>query len=148
MPITDQQQVMAANSRQKSKRYSQDKTHPMCININDGRLFPNVPNVRKNPDYRVYTGDLNASESERMQYLRTGLGPRRAKVVMEAPKEEPFVVGTASKDDLIAFAEMEYGYTLDPNKPVEQLRQDFAKYLKVFSEGDAQPAAETADSLG
>lgn len=147
MPITEQQEVMSANMRQKSKRYAQDKAHPMCINIHDGRLFPNVPNVRKNPDYRVYTGDVNASVEERMQYLRTGLGPRRSRVVMEAPKEEVFVVGTATKDELIAFAEMEYGYTLNPNKPVEQLREEFAKYVKVFN-GDQEPVAEAAGSLG
>lgn len=144
MPISDQQETLAANARQKSKRYAQDSRHPMCININDGRLFPNVPNVRKNPDYRVYTGDINASQSERMQYLRTGLGPKRARVVMEAPKEEVFVIATAGKDDLIAFADMEYGYTLDSSKPVEVLRDEFAKYVKVSEEAAAEQA--TADS--
>lgn len=143
MAVTEMQETLAANQRQKAKRYSQDKAHPMCININDGRLFPNVPNIRKNPDYRVYTGDVNASVEERMQYLRTGLGPRRTKVVMEAPKNEVFVLSTASKDDIIAFADMEYGYTLNPNEPVEALREKFAKYLKV-----TQGAEQTADSLG
>jgi hypothetical protein len=146
MPISEQQETLAANSRQKSKRYSQDKRHPMCINIHDGRLFPNVPNVRKNPDYRVYTGDINASVTERMQYLRTGLGPKRARVVVEAPKEEAFVIATADKDDLIAFADMEYGYTLDPKKSVEVLREEFAKYVKVSEEAATEQA--TADSLG
>lgn len=143
MAFTEQHETMAANARQKSKRYAQDKANPMCINVHDGRLFPNVPNVRKNPDYRVYTGDVNASVEERMQYLRTGLGPRRAKVVMEAPKEEVFVLGSASKDDIIAFADMEYGYTLNPNDSVEVLREKFAKYLKV-----TQGAEQPADTLG
>ena len=143
MAFTEQHETMAANARQKSKRYAQDKTHPMCINIHDGRLFPNVPNVRKNPDYRVFTGDINSSVEERMQYLRTGLGPKRARVVMEAPKDEVFVLGTASKEEIIAFADMEYGYTLNPNDSVEVLREKFAKYLKV-----TQGAEQTADSLG
>lgn len=143
MAVTEMQETLAANQRQKAKRYAQDKTHPMCINVNDGRLFPNVPNIRKNPDYRVFTGDVNSSVEERMQYLRTGLGPRRTKVVMEAPKDEVFVLGTASKDDIITFADMEYGYTLNPNEPVEVLREKFAKYLKV-----TQGTEQTADSLG
>lgn len=143
MAFTEQHETLAANTRQKSKKYSQDKTHPMCINVNDGRLLPNVPNIRKNPDYRVFTGDVNSSVEERMQYLRTGLGPKRTKVVTQAPKEEVFVLSTASKDDIIAFADMEYGYTLNPNEPVEVLREKFAKYLKV-----TQGAEQTADSLG
>jgi hypothetical protein len=141
MPVSVQQEIQAANTRQKSKRYSQDKTNPMCININDGRLMPNVPNVRKNPDYRVYTGDLKASVAERLQYIRTGLGPKRARVVMDAPKEEPpFVVATAGKDDLLAFAESEYGYTMNPNKPVEELRIEFSKYVRVFEDKTAAEA--------
>jgi hypothetical protein len=138
MAISSQQEIQAVAQRQKSKRYSQDKTNPMCINVNDGRLFPNVPNIRKNPDYRVYTGDINASAKERMDYLKSGIGPKRARVVVEA-EPAPFVVATADKDDLIAFASVEYGYALDARKTVENLRVDFTKYLATL---------ETSDALG
>jgi len=147
MAVTPQQEIQSVAQRQKSKRYSQDKANPMCINVNDGRLFPNVPNIRKNPDYRVYTGDINASAKERMDYLKSGIGPKRARAVIDA-EPAPFVVATADKDDLIAFASVEYGYALDARKTVEQLRVDFTKYLKALEAADAAAETETADSLG
>jgi hypothetical protein len=145
--VTPQQEIQSIARRNKSKRYSQDKANPMCINVNDGRLFPNVPNIRNNPDYRVYTGDINASQKERLDYLKSGIGPKRARVVIDA-EPAPFVVATADKDDLIAFASVEYGYALDARKTVEQLRVDFTKYLKALEAADAVAQAETADSLG
>lgn len=147
MAHTPEQEIQTIARRNKSKRYSQDKANPMCINVNDGRLFPNVPNIRNNPDYRVYTGDINASQKERLDYLKSGIGPKRARVVIDA-EPAPFVVATADKDELLAFATVEYGYALDARKTVEQLRVDFTKYLKALDAADAVAQAETAEALG
>lgn len=70
-------------------RNRQNAKDPLLINLKDGRLIPNVPQLggRKekrdgtgkviqtgivpHPDYRIYRGDPRASKSERMRILAT-----------------------------------------------------------------------------
>ncbi len=140
MRVTEQQENQAAAARSASSKFGQDKTHPFLINIEDGSLIPNTPHLRKvrSQKYRVYTGDIQASTEERMRYLNMGVGPRRARVVDStaagAKEDEPFDVGTASKDDLVAFAAMEYGFTLDSKKPLKTLKEEFMKLAKEFDQ--------------
>lgn len=140
MSVTTQQEIQMANARATSRKYGQDKKHPFLINIDDGRLMPNVERLRKHRSakYRVYTGDVKASLDERMAYIKSGVGPARSRVVNTTP-EEPFDVGTASKEDLVAFAASEYGLVLDSGKSLKLLREQFVATLKKL---DGEGAGE------
>jgi hypothetical protein len=125
-------------------RNRQDKRHPMLINIDDGRLMPNVPRLagrvgsadRKepaipaHPKYRVYTGDLKATHAERMRWLATsGL---RAPSVEDALPLEPFEIMKASREELVTFARENYpDVKLDPNGHLTALRHAVARAAGV-----------------
>ena len=94
-------------------RPQQDKKIPFLINVDDGRLIPNMPLLRLNPKYRPYHGLLSASHAERLTYLKSEYNgdPRQ---IVDSTKIKPFDLATASKEELIAFAASEFGVTIDP----------------------------------
>ena len=79
-----EQRMVAA----RAARNKQDKKHPFVINIHDGRLLPNVPNLRAHSNYRVYTGDPKASAQERLRFLSVA-GHRPRVVDSEVSGEQP-----------------------------------------------------------
>lgn len=103
----------------------QDKKVPLLININDYRLMPNVPMIRNEPNYRPYHGDPYATLAERQRYLE---GTALREVVLDV---EPFNIGKASKEELIAFAIDQYGVTLDGRKTRENLAQEVVKLAEA-----------------
>lgn len=122
--VMEQQQAARYQSRNK-----QDKKHPMLINIEDGRLVPNVPMlagrkgdpvnkippIMPHPKYRVFTGDPKASKEQRLRWLETSgqSGAMRAVVDSGADAPAAFDVSTASREQLVAFARDQYGEALD-----------------------------------
>jgi hypothetical protein len=104
-------------------RQRQDKTHPLLINAQDGRLMPNVPRIRNNKKshYVVYTGDPKATLESRMRWLKT-LSTNGARRVIDTSEDAPFDIGKASKQELVDFAIAEYQITLDVNTDHRKLR--------------------------
>lgn len=150
MAIGEAQESRMIAERQ--ARNKQDKKHPYLIHVQDGRLVPNVPmlagrkadpskgqHARKpHPNYRVYTGDPRADLDERMKWLQTqvgsaGLGGRQISLA----NVEPFDVGTATLDELIEFAQAEYGIPLSKQLGLKAVRNEVIKL--------AQEAGKVAD---
>lgn len=125
MTISSAQAEAMANRQASTKR--QDTSSPLLINIKDGRLMPNVPNIRSLPDYRPYHGDPKANTATRMAYLRSGgHGANRAPAPVIFEDVQPFDVSKATKDELIAFAMNEYGLALDASADIRTLRKKVA----------------------
>jgi len=101
-------------------RKRQDKNVPLLIR-DDGMLYPNVPKVRERSGtkFRPYHGDPKATLEQRKRYL-LGLAPARPVAFTEP---EPFDIGKADADELVQFAQEQYGELLDPSKPVKFLRE-------------------------
>ena len=138
MAMTNGQEVALAAATAAKNR--QDAKTPFLININDARLMPNIPLLRKHKDYRVFTGSVKASLEERQQYLATGRGQGRVVVNSVVENLEPFDIAKATADELIAFALTEYGLALLATTPLRQLRKqvaDAANTLNVPKFGDA-----------
>ena len=93
------------------------------------------PGIPPHPKYRVYMGDPNASREERMRVLRVGMGVETAPIFDTQPTAAPFDIATASAEELVAFAQQQYGMSLSPNTPVHLLR------------GRVKAAAEKANDL-
>ncbi len=107
----------------------QDKKNPHLISMTDFMLFPNVPRLRENKDMILYTGNLKAGLEERRRYvesMKTGRGGLRAVV----DTSEPFDVGTASAQDLVDFALIEYGTQLKTATPLAALRKQVVNLAK------------------
>lgn len=118
--LTDQQEQNLTNAQKRSIKRRQDKTNTHVININDGRLMPNVPMLREHKDYRVYTGSIEASLADRMRWIK-GEVRRVPKVTYTSPTDA-FDVGKATKDDLIVFAMEELALALDPSMHIATMR--------------------------
>lgn len=127
-------------------RMRQNKAVPWLIRDPDGSLWPNVPNIAKKQNMRPYHGPLDASQEQRLQYLQGHV--RRRVVVTAATEPEPFDLAKCTKDEIIAFAEEEYGYTLDPEKDLEDLRKELAGVAGVEYETPAAPRARAVRGLG
>lgn len=139
-------------------RNAQNKRWPLLINIEDGRLVPNVPRlggkeavrdangrivapaIPPHPKYRVWRGDPKASTTERLRILNEGMRIETAPVIdptFVASAEAAFDISTASAEELVAFANEQYGTKLNANTPVHLLRGK-VKALAV-KHGDAAP---------
>ena len=137
MAISADQEANLAASRARTR---QDKKTPFLINVDDARLIPNTPLNAKNPKYRVFLGDYRASEAERVAFLKSGgLGVGKRAVVLPAA-DEPFDIGKAQKDELIAFAFEQYQAVLDPSTNIRTLRKKVAEL--------ASGAGTDTESLG
>lgn len=113
--ISEQTEAKMAASRA-ARVSKQDKKHPMLINVEDGRLMPNVPLLRKNAKYRVFMGDPKTPLADRMRILETQGIRNRAAVVdssQQAADAPEFDIGKAQRADLVKFALETYGATLD-----------------------------------
>ena len=121
--ITEQQVAHLAGATQRAKK-AQDRTNPMVINIHNGRLMPNTARLRAHKDYRVYAGPLDASEPERMRWLAGALKQMPTKIVNSMATEDMFDVGTASADEMVVFANEQWGVVLDAAKPLKALRKE------------------------
>ena len=93
-------------------RPKQDRNIPFLINVDDGRLVPNMPRLRLHPKYRPYHGVLTASQADRMTYLKTEY-KSMPRSVIDSTRVKSFDIATATKDEMIAFALSEYGTTID-----------------------------------
>lgn len=145
MPITEAQEIGQVEAQRRA--HAQNKRYPLLINVDDGRLVPNVPQlggrteiraqdgrllrtaILAHPRYRVYMGDPKAPLEERMRLLATsGFGVHNPVIDPDAPRNavvaESFDISKASKQELVAFAEKQYGTTLDPNKHHATLRAE------------------------
>lgn len=145
--ISDAQEQKMISDR--AARNKQDPKHPYLINVKDGRILPNVPALagrpaRKtdsghvepakagHPDLRVYTGDPKASKEERLRWLQTnGVGTAAQRPVSLA-NVEPFDVGTATMDELVEFAQSEYGVDISRMKAqgLKAVRNEVIKLAK------------------
>ena len=131
--------VEARMSEARRRANAQDREHPFLINIDDGRLVPNVPRlagqaankalgkafIPPHPKYRVYMGPPKAKLEERMRILMTqGLMARAAVIdtnhlagsgntVSEAEKAEAFNINRAGREELVVFAQENYGVAID-----------------------------------
>lgn len=125
-----------ANARAKKK---QDKTNPMVVNIEDGRLMPNTPRLRVHPQYRVYAGPKDADAAGRLRWLEGQSRGGKTKLVNSKADEDTFDVGTATADEMVIFALENYGLKLDPKKPLKTLRKELmeaaAKAEKIETAG-------------
>lgn len=98
----------------------QDKRCPLLIR-DDGMLMPNTPKLRMKPRMLPYHGPRNASLDERLQYIANFGKTQRRQVVYQP--SEPFDLGKASAEEILAFAADEYGAVLDPETPLNKLRE-------------------------
>lgn len=139
MQMTDAQTQAMERSRVELK---QDKEIPLCINIHDGRLVPNVKNTRENPDYRLYRGDPQADLRTRMQSLTVGVGSG-VRVIASRPIVDAatFDVSTASKDEMISFAFDEYALVLDASTHAATMRR------QILAAAERVAAAKAADDM-
>jgi hypothetical protein len=87
----------------------------------DGMLYPALDKVLRDPRYRPYHGDLNASLEERLRYLQ---GFTQRSQALEDAEKGAFNIATADKDTLIEFVLNEYGKQLDGRKTIEKLRNE------------------------
>jgi len=121
--ITEQTEAKVADARARAR---QDKVNPLLISTEDGRLLPNIPHIRKNPKFVIYSGDVQATLEERMLYLKSmGRAPGARRVVNNALDDDskPFDVGAATKAEIIEFALIEYGQDLDSKVDIRTLRK-------------------------
>ena len=125
-------QMLAARAL-KSK---QDEKNPFLIHRENGRLLPNIAILRKNPKLMPYNGSVKASLDERMRFVRTGTTRQVVDTSGSDALQPPFDVGTASKDDLIAFAFNEFGLTLNPNTPVHAMRRQVVAAANAANGGN------------
>lgn len=124
-----------AMSEARAKLSLQDKQRPYLIHRKNGRLLPNVARLRTHKDMLPYSGNVRASLEERMRYLRTGTFRQ---VVDTSEDETPFDVGTATKEDLIAFAFNELGgLQLNPATPLPAMRKQVVKAAQALAAGSA-----------
>lgn len=123
---------------ERAARNKQDKKHPHLINVKDGRLLPNVPALAgyreavvngvlvpgkaMHRNYRVYTGDPKASAEERLKWLETSGSVKAGPRPVTLANVEPFDVGTATRDELLAFASSEYQEDLSQVGGLKALR--------------------------
>jgi hypothetical protein len=126
--FTAQQEKRTANGNKKK----QDSKVPFLINTLDARLIPNTVGNRRVPDYRPYTGDVNAAVDERMKWLHLAqpYAPRRH---VEAP--EDFDVATAKKEELLTYAREELGMAdVNEDTDVRTLRKQVKdRYEAAFT---------------
>ena len=108
--------------------HKQDRVNPFLINTETGHVFPNTPLLRKEPNMRLYTADVNMPLEERMRWL-SGATKRMAspKVINTVEDDRVFDMAAATKDELIVFAFENYNVTLPNSLSVKHLRDQVSK---------------------
>ena len=124
--ITEAQEAAVVQARGKSPKFKQDKRHPFLINVKDGRLFPNVGALRDDlkagKNYRIFTGSPKATHA--------AMSPVYWAMLVDSGDAEPFDIGKATVDEMVAFAAAEYQTTLDPKKHHNALRAELRALAK------------------
>ena len=124
-PNLQSQASLAAQHAGAGRR--QDSAVPLLINTRDARLVPNVPNVRRLPEYRPYHGAKDASLEARLAYIRSGGG---APAVTATTSATAFDISKASKPELVDFAANEYGVALEDGD-VRTMRRKLAELAEA-----------------
>lgn len=119
----------------RAKRGAQDRKVPFLIHRTTGRLLPNVEKLRKHKDMIPYNGSVKASLSERMRLIRTG---SNREITQSQPDEAlpPFDLSKATREEMIEFAQVEFGIALNPNAPPHILRNQIKKAAAGDSSAD------------
>lgn len=143
--MAQENQIETAHQKARGKLAVQDKTVPFLINRNNGRLLPNVVRLRSHKDMIPYRGSVKANLEDRMRYLRTG-GARRDVAMSEPVELPPFDVSTASKDELITFAQEEFKLELNPQAPLHIMRNQILKAAKEAEDADATSSGPQEES--
>lgn len=86
----------------------------------DGLLFPATPKVLAQPNYRPYHGDIEASLEDRMLYLQ---GQFRRGNYQPNLTPGTFDIGTATRGQMIDFAERNYNAVLDASQDIDAMRE-------------------------
>lgn len=133
--ITAAQESNLSNAAQRSAKRLQDKVNPFVININDFRLMPNVQALRAHKDYRVYSGPADASLPERERWLAGALKQMPARIINSAA-DDVFDIGRASKEDLVLFANEQWGLVLSLDDPLNVLRKKVGEAAKKAEEAE------------
>lgn len=130
MTIEEGSASRVADKRAMSRQH---KEVPFLIR-DDGMLFPNVPLLARRANLRPYHGDLHASMEERRAYVRQTTKARRVINTAVLPDDAaPFDIAKATKGELIAFAEAEYGYTVDPATELGKVRTEVTRLANLSS---------------
>jgi hypothetical protein len=142
MALTTSQ--VSGNSRNVANELTrQDKKLPFYINVEDGRLVPNVQNVRKMPNYRPYHGDPNADTATRLASLEGHSRTTGTRVVASRPILDmaTFDVATAKKAELLAFAADEY-----PDLELDASQHPMTLRKLILAAGERAAAAAGAST--
>jgi hypothetical protein len=128
MAIDENLEERVAQHRSKMR---QNKAVPWLIR-DDGIIMPNTPLIAKKQNFRPYHGKLDASLEDRMAYLQ-GLSARRRVIntAAAADEDQAFDIAKATKDELITFAQEQFGEILDPALHLNKLRADVARLAGV-----------------
>lgn len=108
----------------------------------DGMLYPAFDSVLRNPRYRPYHGDINASLEQRLAYLR---GEGKRNTAKEDAEKGVFNIATAEKEELIDFMLDEYGHQLDARLSIDKLRSQAIMFIQVKLAEEAGSPEGTAD---
>ena len=100
----------------------------------DGLLFPAYPKILMQSNYRPYHGDPKAPLEDRLAYLRGELKKGNYQVDLTPGQ---FDIGTATRGQLLDFAERNYAKILDASKDIDVLRKEVAEL--AASAGDMAP---------
>jgi len=95
----------------------------------DGMPFPYVPLLATNPRFREYRGDptkFPLTKEQGMAYL-FGVGAPTP----NTGSDGELVISTATKEELLDFALTEYGVSMNPEMPVDLIRQKIAKMANL-----------------
>lgn len=150
MAITEQQEARLADARTRAR---QDPKDPLLINLEDGRLMPNVPRIRAKPNYVIYSGSPKDNLETRMLWLQSmGRRPGARRVVNTVlDSDEAFDVGKATKEQLRDFAMQEYMVELNMGKDIKELRREvvsLAKQHQAMIDNSASKVSTAAAELG
>lgn len=144
--MLNQNEILGIETAVASK-LKQDPKIPLLIHMVDGRLIPNNAMTAKNTNYRPYTGPVQKGEDDekalaaRLRWLKTSAPYHRA--VIDTTEEEPFDLGKATEDEIIAFAFNNFGLVLKKGTPISDMRK---KVMMVAQAQANSPQVQAAAS--
>lgn len=147
--ISEAQDAKISDARARS---AQDKVNPLLINIDDGRLMPNVRRIlrHKSARYVIYSGDPKASLEERMLWLKSmGRQPGARRIINTAIDTDEVVdLGKLSKAELIDLAMAEYQTELPSNIDVKEMRKRVLALAAAHQQSVENMKRAPEESLG
>lgn len=109
-----------------------------AIRMADGVICPATPKILAQPGFQEYHGPLHLTGAEALAHVRGQNSGRRVVLGLE----ETFDLRTAGKEELLEFAETDYGVTLDATDDVEVLRNKVRQIVR--QQREEEKAAELA----